>query len=674
MAAKKEVIKNPLGLKNIHDVYKPEIVYVQTLESLISIVPIFQQYSAVTLDSETTGLDTYKDCITTLQLSYKAGLAYIIDVLEIGQDSWVYIEQILKDKTIHLINADFDIRMMRCFYKKEPWKAVVDIMLLSQVYYQGRLDEGHSLSDCIARELELYLPKDEQGSNWSDRPLSNEQLQYAAMDVECLWHLREKLVPKIKEDGNLWNAALTEVTFQKALLHCERTGMPVNVTYAKSLVDLLKQDTDQLEKEIQQGLGDPNLNIRSTKQLPAALKRYLGVELDSTAKNVLKPFATPEFPVIQKILKYKASKKPMQYVEGILKSVRNVQGDYGFVHTKYWQLASFSHDASDDTGGSVVGRLSSVAPNLQNPDRDSRVRHMFEAPPGYFLIDADWSQLHGRIYAYFANDDELSGIFIRDEDWYTATAKALLEKSGVNWDSLTPEEQAGHRQKTKAVCLGFLFGMGANRFVSYAYDTYGAVFTLEEAQEIRRAFFKLFDELEEKHRYLAQKCKYTKYSHALGGHTIYHQYDKYNDYLNWTIIATEAEIFKTAASLVFKEIVLETNYEVQICNFVHDEIMLLVPEKYVNHKSIDGLALYVDHTNYMKSKKAKFTIVGELAIYQKSELPARPVADIKEFYPVWESDIALTLADCMKRGFEQFVKNVPCKVESVIHKSWDKLK
>jgi ribonuclease D len=45
----------------------------------------------------------------------------------------------------------------------------------------------------VARELELALDKSEQTSNWTRRPLSPEQVAYAAADVEVLMQLDRKL-------------------------------------------------------------------------------------------------------------------------------------------------------------------------------------------------------------------------------------------------------------------------------------------------------------------------------------------------------------------------------------------------------------------------------------------------------------------------------------------------
>lgn len=46
--------------------------------------------------------------------------------------------------------------------------------------------EGHSLKAVCERELNISLDKSQQTSDWAQRPLTLEQLEYAALDAEVL--------------------------------------------------------------------------------------------------------------------------------------------------------------------------------------------------------------------------------------------------------------------------------------------------------------------------------------------------------------------------------------------------------------------------------------------------------------------------------------------------------
>jgi len=92
-------------------------------------------------------------------------------------------------KVIH--NAKFERRILA----KEGLEiaAVFDTLEASRNHHGRDVLGGHSLGAVVARELELHLDKSEQTSNWTCRPLSPEQLAYAAADVEVLLHLDRKL-------------------------------------------------------------------------------------------------------------------------------------------------------------------------------------------------------------------------------------------------------------------------------------------------------------------------------------------------------------------------------------------------------------------------------------------------------------------------------------------------
>lgn len=699
MGKKKVEIVNPLNLPSVYDKYKFDIVYVQREDQLPEIVEYFRPFSGINIDTETTGLDFIVDNVTLIQLSAETGKSILIDVLEIGPIVWGYIEQIIKGKTLYAINFQFDGKMLKHFHKNRVWKETVDLMLMSQVIYQGQIMQ-HSLAAITERELDLFVPKDEQTSNWGKRPLSQDQLLYAGMDVEIIHHIRPKLSEKIKAIPDLHNATLIEIKAQKAIINCELTGMPINLSLAKRTVELLQVQLKDLEADIINEFNIPTLNIRSPKQMKMALMTYLKLgsieDVPTTGKEFLKLYDSDEFPAIKMLLKVSSLKKPLDYIQKLITFSRNIKEydvvdnsgnvkkeQFATVHTKFFQLSSLTTSAKkDDDGGSVVGRLSSTKPNLQNPDKATWVRRVFEAPPGYFLLDADWSALHPRIYAYISNDTVLLDIFNNNLDPYIETALRILAIKGIDFNTLPSEERKKYRNRFKPVTLGFLFGMGAKRFVDYARTQFGIKYTLEESYELRALFFQLYNGLNEAHKVYAYKGQTTRVSRALGGHRIRHVKDhskSYNDYLNYPIIGTEAEIFKTAVHLIYNDIIVPSNYEINFCNFVHDEVMLLVPEKYIKHTHIDGMPLYVnwnklDSTGKVTDKNNKFTIVGEFITYEDGEQALFKSLKPEDYTPVWESDLQDKLADCMKAAFYQYIKNVACKVEGVIAKSWNRLK
>lgn len=158
--------------------------------------------------------------------------------------------------------------------------------------------------------------------------------------------------------------------------------------------------------------------------------------------------------------------------------------------------------------GTVTGRLSSGkndedkvsavrgdklrGVNLQQVPRDPFVRGVFGAPPGWSFIEADYSQVELRVVAYLSRDRTMLHLYKTGADIHKATAASVL---GV------PESQVSKddRKKAKAVNFGFVYGMGWRKFISTAFEKYGAVFTEEEARAVRAAFFDHFSGLQPWH-------------------------------------------------------------------------------------------------------------------------------------------------------------------------------
>lgn len=72
-----------------------------------------------------------------------------------------------------------------------------------------------------------------------------------------------------------------------------------------------------------------------------------------------------------------------------------------------------------------------------------------------------------------------------------ASASELSSATGLPWGDF--------RQSGKALGFGFLYGMQASKFRTYAEDTYGVVMSQEEAEAAHTDFFNLYPELREWH-------------------------------------------------------------------------------------------------------------------------------------------------------------------------------
>ena len=82
---------------------------------------------------------------------------------------------------------------------------------------------------------------------------------------------------------------------------------------------------------------------------------------------------------------------------------------------------------------------------MQQVPKDPEFRSAVVAPPGWKILDADYSQMELRLAAVVAEDENMMQAFKDGKDLHTATAEAL----------------GCERQIAKSANFGLLYGSGA---------------------------------------------------------------------------------------------------------------------------------------------------------------------------------------------------------------------
>jgi len=132
------------------------------------------------LDVETKPVGD-KQHLCLVQLASRSTV-YVLDVRTVHDPG--KLKAILESETIEKVvhNASFETRVLAA--TGITLENVYDTMVAARMFYpQGT---GLSLAAVCKRELDLEMDKTLQCSDWSARPLSEEQIQYAALDAEVL--------------------------------------------------------------------------------------------------------------------------------------------------------------------------------------------------------------------------------------------------------------------------------------------------------------------------------------------------------------------------------------------------------------------------------------------------------------------------------------------------------
>jgi ribonuclease D len=163
----------------------------------------------VAWDIETSGLNWRLDSIATCQLHVPNFGTQIIRVDERRPDR---LREVLMSEHVLKVfhHAPFDLRFMRHHWKVDA-RRVACTKILSKIIRPEAPSEEHSLKPVLERFLGVMLDKSQQTSNWLSPDLTDEQLIYAARDVNYLVPLLEKLMDKARASGV---ADIAERTFE----------------------------------------------------------------------------------------------------------------------------------------------------------------------------------------------------------------------------------------------------------------------------------------------------------------------------------------------------------------------------------------------------------------------------------------------------------------------------
>jgi DNA polymerase I len=284
------------------------------------------------------------------------------------------------------------------------------------------------------------------------------------------------------------------------------------------------------------------------------------------------------------------------------------------------------------------GRSTSSKPNVQNPRRLPGIRECFVPRPGKVFAQADFSALELHTLAQTCvtlfGQSRLAEVLNAGGDPHSAMAcliagipleegdRLLKESKGPN-----PSDRAKRfvdaRQAAKPVNFGFPGGLGAKTLVEFARQSYGVIFTQAEAMAFREAWFVAWPEMRLFFDYVGKLPQNDHEEYVLtqigsnrmrGGCTFTSACNSFFQGLG-ADAASRAHYLVTRACYAEPEHLL---FGSRAVNFVHDEVILEVED--------DALA----------GEKAH--VLGEVMI----------------------------------RGANEFLPDVPARVEPLLARRWSK--
>lgn len=189
--------------------------------------------------------------------------------------------------------------------------------------------QSKSLATICHEVLGISLSKELQCSDWSQRPLSEEQKTYAAADAQCLLEIFDVFKERIEKEGDLGNKATKQRSsaLNLGLKQILETPIHCKIVFRNPVCDA----SDLVRAAMPEVFG----RIPATEAIKAGNSIEVTKEMDSTLSRIIRKYSdkillkdsdrVPKF-ARKKVKKIRKSSAGMTHKERLLESIDDWQG------------------------------------------------------------------------------------------------------------------------------------------------------------------------------------------------------------------------------------------------------------------------------------------------------------------------------------------------------------
>ena len=604
-------------LQNKRDLSNPDYDFIYKESQLHFMVTRLEELEKfdgwLGVDTETSGLDPHRDRVELIQIaSDDYCLIVDLNLFRKGEERQVNWDQaqafplkalLESRKTKVLQNAQFDLNFLRA-EGVALGGSLFDTMLCARVLNNGS-GWKNDLGSLVKRYLKVEIDKSNQKEDWTQRPLPEDMLQYAARDAICLPRMAPLIKQRLTEDG-MWPTAKFELDCLRPIAAMSFNGLGFDRAAAQKLQVQLEEEKrigrdalvalldERMVARKQPGLprdedGSFNLRAKDSGAIRLGTKKYKGFNPDSPmqmadalmkAGVMLRPNEKGKYTVDQNLLAlvrrdmkadglktdlidtYLAWKESATLCKHI-KTLLEAAGDRDRICAGYRQL------------GTETGRLSCAGPNLQQVPRSKLFRSLFPARKGWTMVVADYSQVELRVAADLSQEPAMMDAINQGMDLHTTTACLMLNKD--------PNEiEKAERQSAKIANFGLLFGAGAATLLKQAIAQYDVEWTEQEAKTIVQQWHAAYPGLRQWQLETGEretKAIFTKSGRRRLCMT--ERSGKFTTRINTEVQGTAGDITKGALVRLWNYLRVYPG-EALLVGTVHDEILLEVKDEFVD--------------------------------------------------------------------------------------------
>jgi DNA polymerase I-like protein with 3'-5' exonuclease and polymerase domains len=504
----------------------------QTEEALGKLEPI----KKICLDYETTGLDARIALPRLLQLcstdeTDTDRTVFVFDLFKIpdikGLKTYVETREMLVG---HNLNFDFQFNLkLGIDFKNKIFDTYIAERCLRAGFKEKKIspqakkpyfaDLSCSLKAVVERRLEEEIDKEQRLTDWSQENLTEDQIEYAARDVDILPRVAASQLAELAEENLLDVYTLESKCIRPVALMCHR-GFGIDISKLKGLKQSIETELDTATRVFCNALDDklpddlklprtmdgqiavgkkpkkefnPGSNTQCLKYFSAL---GVAVPVDGvTGKATLNQVALAEFDSDDPILNlYRKRVKTETRLEHVNKLIDNINPISHRIHSGYNQYGANSgrFTSSGAKRSSEKVKKSVFGVNIQQVPRGKEFRECFVPTEGFKFVICDFSQIELRLGAELIGIPQMVQAFQNGEDLHQVTA-SLIYKVPVE------EVTYSQRQDGKTLNFALLYGMGYRKYKTYAAQS-GKVISLSEAKIAHTAFHTAYPRLRQWHR------------------------------------------------------------------------------------------------------------------------------------------------------------------------------
>ncbi|WKD00878.1 DNA polymerase I [Borreliella americana] len=571
---KQEPITNSLDDINTIDTENVKYRSITTKIELDDLIESLKKAKYISIDTETSSLDTYTAKLIGISVSFKEFEGYYIPIEAKGK---IYIEKnyiIQKFNNLFESNPKIIGQNFKFDYKIlknngfSPIPPYFDTMIAAYL-----IDTNSKVSlDFLAEKYLMHKNiKYEDVIQKNDNNFANISLEmatsYSSEDADITFRLFNIFTKKLKEDKLDKLMHEIEMPFNKVIIEMEENGIYLDKEYLKEYGKELGKELEVIESEIIKSIGI-DFNLNSPKQMHEILFEKLNLKLpekmkkDSTDIKVLESLRE-QHESIENLIKYRQiAKLKSTYTDNLIELINYKTNR---LHTSFIQTKT------------ATGRITSINPNLQNiPIKDEKgrkIRKAFKPENGNIFISADYSQIELAILAHLSQDEVLIKAFENNKDIHTETASKLFK---IEEKEITPNL----RRIAKSINFGIIYRMSDFRLAKELG------ITKEEAKGFINSYFDSYPKIKE---FIINQINFVRnagYSETILKRRRYIKEINSNNYLersaaeriaiNSTIQGSAADIMKIAMVKVFNEF-KNKKMKSKILLQVHDEMLIESP-------------------------------------------------------------------------------------------------